>query len=509
VSQNMCFSIALLDGRFHGRADGDQPEWPPSPWRLFQALLAGAHTGSRHVEWTDAHANAFRWLERRAPPLIIAPEPLRLNMYAISVPNNDLDMLAREWAKGKEHRRTPAELRTLKSVRPTASAKGQPLTLHFVYPLTEPEAGDPATRGVAETLCQVAGCLHTFGWGIDAAVACGRILGDEQAQELTGVRWRPEGCPSLPQNLRRVPKEGALDDLAHCHEQFTQRLAEGTVRPPDRPSAFARVAYLPETAVPARPFAAFLLRDCGDPDSWRPFRQQEANAVAAMLRSLACRAAQADTHAFPNGSDVYVAGHTNGDPATPPRFSYLVLPTIGHPNADGMIRRVLVAESHGGDGTHAAWVASRLRGRTLTDSAGQPAAILESSGPKESVIRRYLAPSKTWTTVTPVILPGHDEFKPPKAGEDAKITKAERLLLKTLAQAGIPPAAVADLALRKAPFWPGGLHPRDYQRPDYLKNLPAWHVSLTFREPVSGPLALGAGRHCGLGLLAAEPEDSP
>jgi CRISPR-associated protein Csb2 len=71
-----------------------------------------------------------------------------------------------------------------------------------------------------------------------------------------------------------------------------------------------------------------------------------------------------------------------------------------------------------------------------------------------------------------------------------------------VAQAGIPVEAVEAFTLRKAPFWPGAQHPRQYFAPDYLRHLSRWHVWVRFRQPVPGPLAIGAGRHVGLGLFA-------
>lgn len=94
----------------------------------------------------------------------------------------------------------------------------------------------------------------------------------------------------------------------------------------------------------------------------------------------------------------------------------------------------------------------------------------------------------------PSSFPAYDDRDPRK--------KAPALFLKAAAQAGIPRAAIEDFGLRKAPFWPGSQHPRCYRRPDYLKPLTAWHAWIRFREPVQGPLAIGAGRHCGLGLFA-------
>ena len=541
----LCFSVTLLDGRFHGCADGGEREWPPSPWRLFQALLAGAHTAGNHTAWSDAQARAFLWLERRDPPLIVAPEPRELSPCQISVPNNDMDTLAAAWAKGIEPRKSAAELRTMKTLKPNGTAGNAPMVIHFLYPLADNErSADEVT-----TLCEVARCLHTFGLGIDAACALARVVSAEDAARLPGVRWRPQPEAPAQGPVRRVPTEGSLDDLARCHEEFTQRLQDGTalrqlkrptvfrkahsernrrgtaaLRQPKRPTVFRRVAYLCDADVPPRPFAAFDLMKLDDPEAWQPFRQEEANAVAAMLRSLACRLARGDTHQFPGGSEVYVAGHKESAQDPRPRFSYLVLPTIGHPHADGMIRRVLIAEPHGGDGAHAQWASMRLRGQTLTDHDGRPRAVLRAAAEHQSVTRLYTPLASSWSTVTPVILPGYDECKQPKA---------ERLLLKAIEQAGLPLSAVSHITLRKAPFWPGSLHPCQYQRPNYLEHLPAWHVHLEFRKPdkgpiaigagrhvgevvdgegargVKGPIAIGAGRHCGLGLFAAEAQDNP
>jgi CRISPR-associated protein Csb2 len=101
-----------------------------------------------------------------------------------------------------------------------------------------------------------------------------------------------------------------------------------------------------------------------------------------------------------------------------------------------------------------------------------------------------------------VILPGFD---------DGKRTKAERLFLQAVPQAGLSMEGVADFTLRKAPFWPASQHPNCYRRPDYLdstknRRFSAWHVHLSFRGPVAGPISIGAGRHCGLGVLASVRE---
>lgn len=304
------------------------------------------------------------------------------------------------------------------------------------------------------------------------------------------VLRRLQGWDEVADRAQTVRIALTIDDLDAVFRSFSESAEEAVYKPPTKPSVFTKVRYSRETSLPPRPWALFEF-----PEEVA-FRQEDAAIVAAMLRSCACQAAKGDTHEFPGGSEVYVAGHAKGRRETPERFSYLPLPTIGHEHADGMIRRMLIAEPYGGDGKHAAWAGVRLRNATLTDEEGGERATLLEPWRRAGVTNLYIGESRTWSTVTPVILPGHDDRDPRK--------KAPSLVLKAVEQAGIPRRAVEDVRLQKAPFWPGSNHPRGYRRPDYLKHLPGWHVLLRFREPICGPLAIGAGRHCGLGLFAMQ-----
>ena len=487
MTRHLCISVTLLDQLFHGKGDGDEPEWPPSPMRLFQALLAGARTGCRNNEWSNAKAEAFRWFERRQPPEIVAPTVRRMIAHTLFVPNNDSD-----------EKFDRQDRLTGKVVHPHRLLEGD--TLHYLWPLEEGEW--PSAQPHAESLCRDARNLLALGWGIDQAVGDGRILTGDEATALPGQRWRAWDVHRPDQPTYRVPTKGSLSDLEQVYQSFVDRISGKQYRPSRKPKHFGIVAYLHRTALPSRPFAVFELPDGVS------FRQVDAIKVAAMLRSLACKLAKEDTYDFPGGAERFVAGHLNDDKSNAPRFSYLPLPTIGHPHADGLIRRLLIAEPFGGDSSCAAWAQHRLHNATLWDHDGNERGILlEPSRPSsKAMVQRYVGKSRTWCSVTPVILPGFDDFRSTKANDKRPI-KAERLLFKCLAHAGIPLESVARVTLRKAPFWPGSQHPKHYCRPDYLADQdsrPAWHVHLAFHELVAGPLAIGAGRHCGLGIFAME-----
>jgi CRISPR-associated protein Csb2 len=507
MTRYLCISVTFLDSLFHGKGDDDAPEWPPSPMRLFQALVAGSRSGCRDAEWSDRKAEAYRWLEGRKAPLIVGPEAKPAAEYTLFVPSNDADR------KRERHERLSE-----KTVRPHVITN-DPYTLHYIWDIADDEWQD--VRSHAELLCAEARSLTTLGWGIDQAVGLGRILSSAEAQVLPGQRWLPWDVPFDGEGRLRVPTTGSLDDLERAYEAFRNRLSMKHPPGAREPRVFDTRVYLPVGgprrphggtvpvtrpqeeekplgALPSRPCAVFEL------SQGVAFRTQDIAKVAAMLRSLTVQLAKEDkgAPAFPGGVDAYVAGHVQpGTHQAVPRFSYLPLPSVGHEHADGMIRRLVVAEPFGGEGVHASWARRRLRNGTLQDHGGKQGVLLELwRQSSRRVVNLYVQASRRWYSVTPVILPGFD---------DGKLTKAERLFLKAVAQAGIPIEAVEWMALRKAPFWPGGAHPCEYFVPDYLRHFSRWHAAICFRQPVPGPLSIGVGRHVGLGLFAAAERSKP
>jgi CRISPR-associated protein Csb2 len=427
-----------------------------------------------------------------------------------------MDKVAAAWSRGNYSNQgdaSPATHRAMKTVRPmrliSDSSDGH--MLHYLWPLS-----DTLGAGVdlhIRTLTAAARCIVALGWGIDAAIGDARVIDESDAQALRGERWRPlrVGSAGL-----RIPVPGTLDALSRRHVAFLHRVTDEGFAPVPTLSTFGTAEYCRSSDLPARPFAAFILRPVVGTRQFASFRPERAACVAAMLRHAACQAAKDDLD--PGGwrtnewSLRFVAGHGPKDSPKRrskdddfPRLSYLPLPSIGHTHAGGMIRRALIAEPFGGDGRSANWVARRLNGAILIDEDKGPVARLECVEPGDAdfvTVFRHYAPrsaheaTKTWTSITPVILPGYDDAKP---------AKRKKLLLDCLRHAGIEPAAVAALECRAA-AWTAVVAAElsAFKRPDYLKHLPAVHIRIEFRSPTTGPLALGAGRHCGLGAFAVE-----
>lgn len=517
MARSLCISATFLNPVYHGRTDnGREGEWPPSPMRLFQALTAAAFGGCapRRAD-AEGLVSSLRWLEERSqehPPEIIATTAIAGTPCTLFVPNNDLDIVARAWAQNKPPPKEPAALKTAKVMRPHHLT--EPARVHYVWTMKGDSVPPEATR-----LCGLARQIVVFGWGVDLVACEGKFIDPLQAKQIPGESWRPR--PSARSNgeagALRVPIAGSLADLKRRHAAFLGSMTGGVYTKPPALEVFTEIHYCRAAdEVQARPFASFCLRRVIDPaiaerdtpagaaeqrkaDQFRAFPQANAAKVAAMLRHTACVAAQRPGGwTFTESSAQYVAGHgQHGKQRTAndesPRFSYLALPSIGGPHADGMIRRVIVAEPFGGDGEHAAWAERTLAGLSLVDADTGPVATLERSHPSDpserKMLARFIGPSRDWITVTPIVLPGFDSLK---------MEKAARLLSRACDQAGLPKGSVEGFEF----VGPPARGESRFFVPNYLRGLPLRWAVLRFKHSVGGPIAIGAGRHCGLGIFA-------
>jgi CRISPR-associated protein Csb2 len=502
-------AVTFLDPAFHGRADGGDPEWPPSPLRLFQALLAAAATRWRGDQFNDYSVPAFKWLQEQMPPLIVAPEPHTGNPIRIAVPNNDLDTIASAWAKGKEPKKQPSELKTLKTVRPTRLQGLE--AVHYLWELPDPIPSE--VRGFVDTLAATARSLVALGWGVDLVAGHGQTIPEEEATKILGVRWRP--TVNHTGTGLRVPAIGTLEELQTRYDRFLNRLDGGGLTPVPPLTAFSVVGYRQPTDTSSRPVAAFeIWKPPGDlaelpagKSKFRPFETGRwATAVAGMVRHAVATAArnagwsEERISTFVHGHNVEGTDRARGEDADR-RFAYLPLPSLesrgGTASHVGMIRRLLIVGPPGGE-TEVGWVRRSLAGRELFPEGGtEPVGMLSPISEKEAQLEKYRGSYSVWSTVTPVIRPGHD---------DGNAGKAERLLRTAFVNAGWPKELIdrTELEWRAVGFRPGVDLARRYSVPEGLDRFPRFHVRARFPVKVRGPLAVGAGRYRGLGVFAAE-----
>lgn len=475
MTKKLILQAQFLSPRFHGLLRDGSPEWPPSPFRMFQALLNGAMQSGMD---SDATRAAFRWLETQDAPVIFAPKAKQGARRTSFVPSNDGDS------------RKYSERLTSKNLRPSVFTEG--LSVSYIWEL--PDADETARN--AEILIRAARRISALGWGLDAVIGNGRLVDASAAGGFDGERWSPidGGASRL-----RVPAKGALDNLTNCHAEFMKRALKGEA-PRSRIEArrFRFVEYAREGDAVGRRYEAFDIEGYSLHRDF--FALRNAFWVGDSIRRLMCRDINRRDYneQFGGGAEAYLAGHIAKQTATVDRVSCIPLPSYGHPHVDGQLCRALIAEPIGGSGKGkvAEWARRRLSGEPLYDKRKKHRGLLvaPSGDVSRRMVERYTRGSKEWSSVTPVVLPGTDK---------RKRRKAEAQIIKMLTQAGYPESMIWDWNIRKTPHWRNGLHAERYHIPPEFLGRGVWHLELKFKNEVRGPVTIGAGRFRGLGVMVA------
>jgi CRISPR-associated protein Csb2 len=130
----LCVEVRYLFRKYHGSQDGGRrADYPPSPHRVFQSLTAAANTNG---SMAGLSKDAMQWLERQSPPQIIVPQSWAGSRLITFVPNNDMNVVAKAWAAGRQPEKRPEELRTRKDLQPRHL--GDDATVRFLWRLVDP-----------------------------------------------------------------------------------------------------------------------------------------------------------------------------------------------------------------------------------------------------------------------------------------------------------------------------------------------------------------------------------
>lgn len=495
MAQRLRITVRFLQPFYHGRGDAGRPEWPPSPLRLFQALVAAVAARCNERAALDRGVETLRWLEKLPAPEIIAPngKPSRTG-YRSYVPDNVGDLVAKSWVRGGAAE--IADIRVEKDVRPV-HLDGE--AVHFVYSIHDDE------KSHVVFLREAALSLTHLGWGMDMVVGQAELISEHNADQRDGNRWLP--VSSRQGTALRAPREGTLAELMSKHTAFLNRLVRDehgneSFKPIPPLSAYRTVTYRRATHPEPRRWAAFSLLK-PDASARRAFdTARRARDVAGMVRHAIAEVAKQQGWSD-NEINVFVHGKTpdGSGPAkgrhSPDRFMYLPLPTINQAlKRVEAIRRVMVAAPAQCE-QRVTWLGRALAGAELPDERNQPAALLTILPGSDWVLRQYYEPATTWSTVTPVILPVHDGYDPESAG---------KWLHVALEQAGFARELIgpSQVEWRRVGFRTGVDLASRYRLPKNLDNKPRYHVRIRFPHAVAGPVAVGSGRFRGFGLFAAE-----
>jgi CRISPR-associated protein Csb2 len=197
------------------------------------------------------------------------------------------------------------------------------------------------------------------------------------------------------------------------------------------------------------------------------------------------------------------------------RVRIVPLPSIGHQHADHAIRRVLVEVPAGcllrQDDVHWAfsgqeWVDPKTGAIEAILTPSSDAGMLRHFGVAEG------AGARVWRTLTPAALPESAKRRridPARTNAEAKggaeradeEARAAAAVVQALRHADVQ-ALPERIHLQREPFEAKGQRAEAFAPQTRFAKERLWHVEITFREPIPGPLVVGDGRFLGLGVMA-------
>ena len=496
MERALLVAVRFHEGRYHGTGG-----WPPAPARLFQALMAGAARGATVPGTT---LDALDWLERLPHPVIAAPRGAPGQGYTGFVPNNDLDA-ALSTKNTPDIEDAVGSIRVGKTVRPILFDAALPVL--YCWPFE----GDDER---ATALCDAAACLYRLGRGIDMAWADAVVLDANEAQRRLsdhgGIVYRPSAGGGAGRNLL-CPQPGTGRSLKARFDEMRNRFRRGgsnrkpvsVFAQPPKP-LLTSVAY---DTPPAR--LHFALREGDARAGFAPRRLSEAAVLVAEVRDQAatrlCDAAPARSDDIAR----YLIGRGATDADKAARVRIVPLPSIGHPHADMMIRRiaVYVPQSCPLRADDLAWAFAQV---IWSDADGVVVSELQRADDDDAMATRYDRSGRRWRSVTPLALAAvrRRRIDPARAGEEAKgaaerareESRAASAVRQALRHAGIDVPPV-DVRVQREPFDGHGARTETFATGTRFSKASLWHVTVTFAAPVAGPLLLGDGRYLGLGLM--------
>lgn len=452
----------------------DIPDWPPQPDRIFSALLAswGAR-GERENE-----RRALQWLETQTPPEIVASGGHARTAPVVFVPPNDAE-------SGRVG--NPAVLPSMRrrQARRFPAFRPENPVVSLIWRQADPDADVLAALNV-----------------IAADTA---YIG--HSASLTRCQFRIDGAAKAGGLPRRSVYRGRLAELERDFH----------ARPLRRPRPGIALRNGSDNNARDNALGAFS-------DRWLILEHVDGEMPdirATALVAKALRDAVMSGYRQIGLGDVIppeVSGHSpDGSPSSQPHLAITPLAFLGRPHASGAVlgfalipphRRNLLGEIDFQRAVRAVLHWNEMEERremrlAPPDITFAPAGV---AGRRSLDPAPYVAEARVWASCTPIVLDRHLK-ETTNAAREAEI---EGLIQQACVNIGLQPPvrviASKHSGIAGAPSaYPSGPAPRwlRWRLPKSLASRQLIHAVVEFKDQVSGPVILGAGRFVGLGLCRA------
>ncbi len=439
----MRIEIEFLTGTVYASDGFNKPEWPPHPARLFSAMVNAA----KQSDLGEAADDALRWLEQQKPPAIRVGEAADAVVVTRFVPPN--------YPRFREPYQLLPWLRdTAKQQRMFPAQTPSDPVVSFVWPEVQ-----TYPTVLPEIVKRVAHLGHSASF-VRASIENGGV-------EPTFVP-DPQGRIAL-----HVPTPGRLNELEQSYQLGHW--------PPA--AAIQRYRRIELPLAQSGHGEMIIMRQVGD----LPIPIEATLTFTEAFRKALIAIADQQDVLIPE-----IHGHEKG-----PHCAYAALPFAGWEHGNGRIMGAALAVPRG--------VRSGQLQRTYRACAAlnyievpafgrwQPGPV-GIAAPMTLQASTWTRPTRTWATVTPVVLKHRpsEKFQRP----------LEKMVADYCVAAGLPrPVEVRAGRYSFLPSAPRAYDFRLRRKAAEPEERFAAHCWLRFDRLVEGPVLLGKLRHFGLGLL--------
>ncbi len=460
----LSISVEFLHCTFRGDPDGTantgrltRGEWPPSPARLFAALIAADGTGDA-CRVTDGRE--LEWFERLPPPVIYA------DPYPVHQPLQPRFVVQHGGAAAKgSHLEYAGRSGSLSRSGVRVAPRSPRVVYSWQVEVTQEAILDALRLRAARV-----GYLGSSDSPVRLRISTNALLSEAIADSYV-----PD---QRGDTVINVTHEGDLARWDRLHKQWTVRGASASRS--QSPALTHPVAY--------RSPLSDKQQDRGEVVAWLRLQTAVSGRRVSALTTL-FKEAVLSLHQRMHGEPPPVL-HGHGFSGTGYELArYLALPDVGHPRSRGRVHGLALWLPPGCESA----VRRRARDAALSVQQLHGQGVDVAVAPRDDEERpvaahpdRWLRSSRGWATAIPAI---HERRR--------RFDLAE--VVRWCEHAGLP----APIAVRSArtPLIAGAidLAPMEVNRPG-KPALPYSHVELWFKRAIPGPVVIGSGRQRGFGL---------
>lgn len=474
----LAISVELLHSTFRGDPNGtantgqlSRGEWPPSPLRLFSALVAA--DGSRKNCWAT-NGSELRWLEQLPPPVI----------YADSKPLHQI--IASRYVVRYRHTGVQKNIKCQQEYINRGSAlvrpgvRVSPRDPHVVY-FWDVEPPNPS---IFNALLRRAARVGYLG-ASDSPVRI-RVSIDKPPVSDTATVFVPDKSGDIVIN---VAKSGDLEILDRLYDFWCKEGASVSR------SQFPGLGYGFRYRSPTSPETS----DRGEVVAWMRLGSAVSGRRISTVTQLFKQSVLSQYQQLYGEPPRVLHGHGFRNKGYE-IARYLALPDVGYSRSKGRIHGIALwmpptsCPMERERSRNAAFAVKQLTGAAIDVSVEpHPEPHSKHDRPIAANSWKWLRISEEWVTAFPAI---HERRRATDLNEVSQWCR----------HAGLPEPS--DIRSSRTPLISGAidLAPVEVNRPN-RPALPYSHIWMRFAQPICGPVVVGSGRQRGFGLCIPQNRD--